>query len=142
MNTSTILKGTLFLGLSNTEDLKEQKNAVDDLISNNEDIDLEQLRAIYPEIQFSLSKNEIDPNLEIHEILISNVIWVGFAENTNTTTIQTTCNEIQAWFDAKGSCINGAELVAGLQADKAFSHLEFSNIKPSNQINFIELEII
>jgi len=142
MNTSTILKGTLFLGFSNTEDLEEQKNAVKDLISNNEDISLEQLRAIYPEIQFSLSKNEIDPNLEIHEILVSNVIWVGFPENTNTTTIQTACNDIQAWFDAKGSYINGAEIIAGLQADKAFSQLEFSNAKPSNQINFIELEII
>lgn len=142
MNTSTALKGTLFLGFSNTDNLKDKLNEVDDLICNHEDLDLENLGALYPNIQFALSKSELDPDLEIREILISNVIWVSFGDETETHIIQKTVNEIQAWFENNGSKINGAELIAGLKAESAFSQLEFSETKPSDLNNFLEIEII
>lgn len=142
MNISTILKGTLYLGFSNTNNLKDKLEEMEDLICNNEDLDLENLRAIYPDIQLSLSKNELDPNLEIREILVSNVIWVGFGNQSENLTIQRSLNDIQNWFESKGSKINGSELISQLKADCAFSHLEFSETKPSDLSNFLEVEII
>lgn len=142
MNTSTTLKGILFLGFSNTQGLKETLNEVDDLICNHEELNLKDLRSLYPDIQFSLSKFELDPDLEIREIMISNVIWVGFDDQMEKNTIQNTIIDIQNWFDNKESNINGSELISELKADSAFAHLEFSLTKPTELTNFLEIEII
>lgn len=142
MNPSTALKGTLYLGFSNTNNLTETMNQINDLICNNEDLDLENLRVLHPDIQFSLSKNELDSDLEIHEIFISNIIWVGFGDGAETHVIQKTLTEIQAWFENNESKVNGAELIAGLKTDSKFAHLQFSEAKPSELTDFIQIEIV
>lgn len=139
---STQLKGMLFLGFLPDHNPKDLVDEIDDLISNNEDVSLEELREHYTDVQFSLNKEQIKPQRQIHEILISQILWVCFGDLKNEEAINKKILSIQKWFELFGSKPLNSHQIAFLQKEREFESLVFSIEKPLNPNAYRELELI